>query len=108
LFIPDIDKWDKWEQDIKEEIKKVDVALLDATFFKNGEVDNRDMSEIPHPFVEESMKLFGDLSAKDKAKIYFIHFNHTNPILQEKSGAKKEVLDKGYNIATEGLVVPIN
>ncbi|MCH2021240.1 MAG: MBL fold metallo-hydrolase [Saprospiraceae bacterium] len=107
LFIPDIDKWNLWENNIKAEIQKVDIAFLDATFFKNGEVGNRDMSEIPHPFVEESMKLFEDLPAVEKAKIHFIHFNHTNPILQTKSSAKKEVLENGYKIAEEGIQVKI-
>lgn len=72
LFIPDINKWDKWNLSIVDEIKKVDYALLDATFYENGEIPNRDMSQIPHPFVEESMQLFSQLSAKDKAKVFFI------------------------------------
>lgn len=107
LFIPDIDKWNQWERDIKKEIEAVDIALLDATFFKNGEVGNRDMSEIPHPFVEESMALFASLPKEERAKVHFIHFNHTNPILQENSSAKKEVLDQGYNIAEEGLKIAL-
>lgn len=107
LFIPDIDKWEQWERDIKAEIAQVDVAFLDATFFKNGEVGNRDMSEIPHPFVEESMRLFHDLPASEKTKVHFIHFNHTNPILQEQHHAKAEVLEKGYHIAEEGLIIAL-
>jgi pyrroloquinoline quinone biosynthesis protein B len=107
LFIPDIDKWNQWKRDIIKEIQAVDIALLDATFFKNGEVGNRDMSEIPHPFVEESMNLFESLSKEDRAKVHFIHFNHTNPILQENSVAKQEVLKKGYNIAEEGMKIAL-
>ncbi|MBL4649245.1 MAG: pyrroloquinoline quinone biosynthesis protein PqqB [Aureispira sp.] len=107
LFIPDIDKWNKWERDIIKEIQAVDIALLDATFFKNGEVGNRDMSEIPHPFVEESMNLFAVLSKEDRAKVHFIHFNHTNPILQENSAAKQEVLKEGYRIAEEGFRIAL-
>jgi len=102
LFIPDIDKWEKWDRDIIEEIKNVDVALLDGSFFRNGEIWGRDMSMIPHPFIEESMKLFDTLSANEKAKIHFIHFNHTNPVLRQDSDAYKEVIDKGYHIAQEG------
>ncbi len=104
LFIPDIDKWHLWERDIKEEIKQVDMAFVDATFFKNGEVGNRDMSEIPHPFVEESMQLFDDLPNTERRKIYFIHLNHTNPLLQPSSEAIQEVEGKGYHIAEEGQV----
>ena len=101
IFIPDIDKWEKWDKNIVELIKKVDYAFLDATFYKNGEL-KRDMSEIPHPFVEESMDLFSELSDADKQKVYFIHFNHTNPLLIEESSAQKEVFEKGFNLAIEG------
>jgi len=104
LFIPDIDKWGKWDTDITELIKKVDYAFLDATFYKNGEL-KRDMSEIPHPFVEESMLLFSNLSETDKQKVHFIHFNHTNPLLIENSTAQKEVLKKRFNLAKEGQMI---
>ncbi|MEX0359819.1 MAG: MBL fold metallo-hydrolase, partial [Allomuricauda sp.] len=99
LFIPDIDKWDKWQENIIEEIHKVDYAFLDATFFDGMEINNRDISEIPHPFVIESMELFARLPAAEKAKIHFIHFNHTNPLLKAESAARKTVLEKGFQIA---------
>ena len=38
LFIPDIDKWQKWKRNIVEEVKKVDYAFVDATFFDQSEV----------------------------------------------------------------------
>ena len=104
IFIPDIDKWERWETDITELIKKVDYAFLDATFYKNGEL-KRDMSEIPHPFVEESMELFSSLSDDNKQKVHFIHLNHTNPLLIEGSAAQKEVLEKGFNLAKEGKII---
>lgn len=104
LFIPDIDKWDRWNRNLAEEIAKVDYAFLDATFYKNGEIKGRQMSEIPHPFVEETMKLLEDLTPTEKAKVFFIHINHTNPLLNPKSKAYKEVKKAGYNIAEEGVV----
>jgi pyrroloquinoline quinone biosynthesis protein B len=104
IFIPDIDKWEKWETDIIQLIQKVDYAFLDATFYKNGEL-KRDMSEIPHPFVEESMEFFSELSDTDKQKVYFIHFNHTNPLLIENSNAQKVVIEKGFNLAKEGNAI---
>ena len=104
LFIPDIDKWNLWERDILALLKEVDVAYLDGTFYQNGEILGRDMSQIPHPFIEESLQLFETLSAEDKAKVQFIHFNHTNPVLQPDSKAKREVLQKGYGLAQEGAI----
>ena len=106
LFIPDIDKWTKWERSITEYIQQVDFAFVDATFFKNGEI-NRDMSQVQHPFVEESIGLFKDLSTQDKAKVHFIHFNHTNPLLIKNSDAQKAVLKNGFKIAEQGMVIEL-
>lgn len=102
LFIPDIDKWEKWEQDITKLIKDVDVAFLDGSFYQNGEIPGRDMSMIPHPFVMESMQLFKTLSSEDKAKIHFIHLNHTNPLLRKDSKERMDVIKAGFGIAEEG------
>ena len=99
LFIPDIDKWQKWEKDIIQEIANVDYAFLDATFYDASEVNNRDISEIPHPFIIESMKLFSGLPSEEKDKIYFIHFNHTNPALIPDSPQTNIILNKGFHIA---------
>ena len=104
IFIPDIDKWEKWDKNILDLIKKVDYAFLDATFYKNGEL-KRDMSEIPHPFVEESIEFFAELAESDKAKVNFIHFNHTNPLLKDGSTAEKKVLSKGFNLAKQGQII---
>lgn len=98
LFIPDIDKWERWEKDIIEEIKKVDYAFVDATFFSGKEINNRDISLIPHPFIIESMKTFKGLSAKDKYKIIFIHFNHTNPVIDPNSEESKLVIKNGFRL----------
>lgn len=105
LFIPDIDKWQKWDRNIVDCIKEVDIAFLDATFFQDGEIKGRSMNEIPHPFVSESMELFRNLSKIDKKKIHFIHFNHTNPLLIDGSEAQKKVLKNGFNIAKQGAIV---
>jgi len=107
LFIPDINKWSVWETSIVALIEEVDYAFLDATFYDGEELNTRDISEIPHPFVIESMDLFKHLSALEKKKVYFIHFNHTNPLLQENSPQTKEVLQKGFQIARKGMVIKL-
>jgi len=101
LFIPDIDKWPLWDRDIRAEVARVDVALLDATFYKDGELPNRNMSEIPHPFVAETISLFSSLSEGEKRKVKFIHFNHTNPLIFE-GPERKQVKNLGFGVATEG------
>ena len=107
LFIPDIDKWYLWEKSIVDEIKQVDYAIIDATFYDSKEVNYRDISEIPHPFVTESMDLFDSIDIKEKKKIYFIHLNHTNPLLNEQSKQYKSVITKGYNVAKEEMILDL-
>ena len=104
LFIPDIDKWHLWEKDIAKIITEIDYAFIDGTFYKDGELE-RDMSNIPHPFVVESMEVLKNLSNKDKSKVYFIHLNHTNPLLQENSFERKTVISKGFNYAKQGMTI---
>ena len=101
IYIPDIDNWEKWDISITELIKNIDFALVDGTFFSEREIE-RDISLIPHPLVKESLKLFSNLNAKERNKIIFTHFNHTNPLIDENSKEHKEVLSKGFRIAKEG------
>lgn len=101
LFIPDIDKWERWDRSIEELISEVDIAYLDGTFYDGCELPNRNMGDIPHPFISESIKRFGNLPANEKAKIRFIHFNHTNPALRTNSDAQDAIKTAGYNIAKQ-------
>lgn len=106
IFIPDIDKWQKWNRNLEEMIKSVDYAFLDGTFYKDGEI-NRPMSEVPHPFVSETMDLLKNMPTNEKAKVHFIHFNHTNPAMNPKSLEQKEVKQKGFKIAFQGEKVDL-
>lgn len=105
LFIPDIDKWEKWKTSIINAIAEVDYAFIDATFYDGAELNNRNMVEIPHPFVVESMALFKNIPLSEKNKIYFIHFNHTNPLLDTESRQSKRVIQNGFNIARMNMVI---
>lgn len=105
LFIPDIDKWEKWDRRIEDYLAEVDYALLDGTFFDAAELNTRDISQIPHPFISESLDRFGGLPPKEKAKIYFIHFNHTNALLRPESPEYAKVVAAGMHVAGPDLVV---
>lgn len=107
LFIPDIDNWQQWDRDIKQLVKQHDHLFLDGTFYSDGELPGRNMGEIPHPFVQESFELFNDLSNAEKERIFFIHFNHTNPLIDRSSKQYKEVKSKGFHVAEDGLRITL-
>jgi pyrroloquinoline quinone biosynthesis protein B len=105
LFIPDIDSWTQWDEQgtrIEDEIAKVDVDYLDGTFFANGEIPGRDMSGFPHPFISTSLARFAKLPESERAKIRFIHLNHTNAALWVGTEARQEILKSGSRVAEEG------
>ena len=101
LFLPDIDKWDKWSMNIVEMLSKVDYGFIDATFYSSDEI-NRNIEEIPHPLVMETMDLLSDLPYEQRNKVYFIHMNHTNLMIDINSEISRKVLQKGFNIARLG------
>ena len=102
LFIPDIDKWERWSARIESHLRDVDIAFLDGTFYADGELPNRSMAEIPHPFIAESMQRFVKLSAVERQKVRFIHLNHTNPALDPDGKARRSIEAAGMKVAEQG------
>ena len=101
LFIPDIDKWEKWDRNLSQLTKEFDFLLIDATFYDSKEI-NRDISEIPHPLVTETIDLLSGLNIENRSKVYFIHMNHTNMMLDPDSELSRLITSKGFNIARFG------
>ena len=104
VFLPDIDSWtawDAWGTRIEDVVAGADVAYLDATFYANGEIPGRDMSTFPHPFITHTMERLAPLPASERAKVRFIHLNHTNPALRPGSAARDTVEARGFRLADE-------
>lgn len=99
VYIPDIDRWTPWERDLRELVESVDYAFLDGTFLSSDELPGRDMSKAPHPLVTDTMDRLEGLGAK----VWFIHLNHTNPLLDDPSPA----LRRGFHVAREGDAFPL-
>ena len=97
-----MEDWDREGVAIEDMIANVDYAFLDATFYANGEIPGRDMSGFPHPFATHSMERFAKLPETERAKIHFIHLNHTNPLLNPDAPERQTVKRAGFNIAGEG------
>jgi len=104
LFIPDIDSWEDWDDMgilVENEIARVDVAYLDGTFFSRDELPGRDISSFPHPLITHSMERFGALPEAMRAKVRFIHLNHTNPALDPGGDARVTIEESGFSVAKE-------
>jgi len=126
-YLPDIDKWEKWESSSRESspdavpnataepthaeptrveslIERVDVALLDGCFYADGELSGRSMKEVPHPFIAESIERFRTLAPEQRGKVFFTHLNHTNPAADPDSDATRAVDAAGMHVLREGRV----
>lgn len=101
-YLPDIDKWSRWSEPVEALLERHHVCYLDGTFFDDGEVPGRDMADIPHPFITESMARFEPLAPELKSRVRFIHLNHTNPALDPKAEQSRRVRAAGLGLAEEG------
>lgn len=105
LYLPDIDKWERWNEanggPIEARLARVDIALLDATFYGEGELPGRSIAEVPHPFVVESIARFSALPAAERAKIRFTHLNHTNPAALPGTPERRAIVAAGFAVAEE-------
>jgi pyrroloquinoline quinone biosynthesis protein B len=100
LYVPDIDKWERWERRVEEEVGRVDVALLDGTFLSADEIPGRSQAEIPHPLIPETAARLASLASR----VVFIHLNHTNRLLFDEA-ARAGIEAKGFRVARDGEVI---
>jgi len=101
IYLPDIDSWDGWEENLLNLIKSNDILFLDGTFFSKDELKSRDISKVPHPSITDTMARLSDLDLEQKKKIHFIHFNHTNEVLHDDSSAANSVIENGFLLSKE-------
>lgn len=114
LYLPDVDDWADMDPPIEQHVAGVDVAYLDGTFFDGNELSApdtpqcpghlgvRDMSEIAHPRIVESLRRFAAWPDEEREKVRFFHLNHTNRAADADSPAAKQVRATGCHVAEEG------
>jgi pyrroloquinoline quinone biosynthesis protein B len=98
LYVPDIDKWERWDRRIEDEVGSVDVALLDGTFLEASEIPGRSQADIPHPLVGETA---ARLTASLRSRVRLLHLNHTNRLLWEPQRLEDPSL-RGLTLARDG------
>jgi pyrroloquinoline quinone biosynthesis protein B len=106
LWLPDIDKWEKWDHSITDLVSERRLlAFVDGTFFSADEIPGRSIRDIPHPLVPETVARFGR-APRPPSKVFFVHLNHTNRLLRD-AAARRDLERKGFGIAREGERFPL-
>jgi pyrroloquinoline quinone biosynthesis protein B len=103
LYLPDVDAWEAWDRPLDELLAVGDVALVDGTFFADGELPGRSLAAIPHPFVSDTLSRLAGQPAALRAKVLFTHLNHSNPAADPASEAAARVAEAGMAVAQDGL-----
>jgi len=106
LYLPDIDRWDLWDRRIEDVVASVDIAMLDATFYSAAEVPGRDQDQIQHPPVIDTLRRLGP-AARGGHTIVLTHLNNSNPVLDEGSSERMQVLGAGFRVARAGQKYPL-
>ncbi len=102
FYLPDIDRWDAWDRKLEDVLATVDVAFLDGTFFDESELPGRKLEEIPHPLIRITLERLARLPARERAKVVFIHLNHSNAAADPASDARRRILAAGMRVGSEG------
>ena len=108
LFLPDHDSWDETLavhncSTLRQWLSamRIDVALIDGTFWSEDELGGRDQSKVPHPPVVQTLKMLGQKQQGDP-EIFFTHLNHTNPLYNLDSEQMKQVTQLGWGVVHQG------
>lgn len=101
LYLPDIDKWHKWDRNLEDELESVDVAFLDGTFYTQNELPYRNINTIPHPLVVETISQLSAYPSEVTSKVVFFHFNHTNPLLWIEA-VRTKIEGEGFQAGQQG------
>ncbi len=86
FYCPDIDSWQRLN--LSEYLNANDYALLDATFFSDDELPGRNLREIPHPLVTQTLEFIRD----QPFQTWLIHLNHSNPLW--RPGKERKLVGK--------------
>jgi pyrroloquinoline quinone biosynthesis protein B len=106
LYIPDTDPWAKWTTDLDRALTDVDLLLIDGTFYSADELPGRDVAEIGHPLMTDSMDRFEDRLAAG-LQVWFVHLNHSNPVLDPSAPERAKLERRGFRVAATGDEFPL-
>ena len=113
LFLPDHDDWEQTLKSVgytnpNEWFQSLGAThvLLDATFWNGEELSGRDMKDVPHPTVEDSLARLQE-GGIGGPEIILIHLNHTNPLNNPNSHQSRMVEDAGHSIGQRGLTIEL-
>jgi len=103
VYVPDTEPWSRWPHaTIEDELRDVDVALLDGSFYSSGELPGRPVESIGHPLMTDTMDRLAPLVRTGELRVFFTHMNHSNPALAPDSPERAEIERRGFAVLSDG------
>jgi len=109
LYVPDTDSWTAWTLPLPEVLRRerVEVAVLDGTFYGAGELPDRDVRKIGHPLMSATMELLRERVRGGGLQVFFTHLNHSNPALDPSGPERRALAAAGFHVLEEGRVLEL-
>jgi pyrroloquinoline quinone biosynthesis protein B len=107
FYVPDTDSWAAWGERLDEVLAEVDVALVDGTFYSRDELPDREVSEIGHPLITDSLERFGEAVRSGRLRVVFTHLNHSNPALDPGGPERRAIERAGFRVLEDGEEIPL-
>lgn len=107
LYVPDVDGWEEWGEGLERALEGVEVAIVDATFYSDHELGDRDVSKIGHPRITESLERFGEAVRAGRLEVLFTHLNHSNPAVDPASPERRAIEAAGFRVLEDGEEIPL-
>jgi pyrroloquinoline quinone biosynthesis protein B len=107
VYVPDTDPWAKWSRPIDEVLAGVDLLLIDGTFHSATELPGRDVAAIGHPLIVDTMDRLQAKVDSGELEVWFVHLNHSNPVLDPAAPERLELERRGFRVARVGDEFPL-
>src|SRR5262249_19650490 len=106
LFVPDVDAWERTPGLLDELLAGIDVAYVDGTFWDGSELPGRDLTEIRHPLMRDTMQRLAAFARAHPGAVRFVHLNHANPALRDPP-VQARIAAAGFAVAAQGESVEL-
>jgi pyrroloquinoline quinone biosynthesis protein B len=107
FYVPDTDSWAAWGERLDGVLAEVDVALVDGTFYSRDELPDREVAEIGHPLITDSLERFGEAVRAGRLRVVFTHLNHSNPALDPRGPERRAIERAGFRVLEDGEEIPL-
>lgn len=98
FYCPDIDYFHYSNPSFQAICRLNEYLLLDATFYSPSELPGQDITKIPHPFANETIRQLNSFAEK----VTLIHLNHSNPLLDKNSPEATATRELGFTVGQIG------